>query len=80
MICSHLRSMWRRLSFWVGIKPWRKTTVSKNFSNRLRNILKRDFDLASPNAAWCTDMTYIWTYSDREIQFTGELYKEITEK
>ncbi|MFR4834194.1 MAG: transposase [Catenibacterium sp.] len=22
------------------IKPWTKTTVSKNFSNRLRNILK----------------------------------------
>ena len=114
------------------IKPWTKTTVSKNFSNRLRNILKRDFDPASPDAAWCTDITYIWTYddgfvyltsvmdlfsrkiiswvltkdmtaesvleaikvaqkrrnirkpviihSDRGIQFTGELYKEITEK
>ncbi|MFR6592724.1 hypothetical protein [Catenibacterium sp.] len=32
------------------IKPWTKTTVSKNFSNRLRNILKRDFDPASPDA------------------------------
>lgn len=114
------------------IKPWAKTTVSKNFSNRLRNILKRDFDPASPDAAWCTDITYIWTYddgfvyltsvmdlfsrkiiswvltkdmtaesvleaikiaqkrrnirkpviihSDRGIQFTSELYKEITEK
>ena len=39
------------------IKPWTKTTVSKNFSNRLRNILKRDFDPASPDAAWCTDIT-----------------------
>ena len=99
---------------------------------RLKNILKRDFDPSSPDAAWCTDITYIWTYddgfvyltsvmdlfsrkivswvltkdmtaesvleaikiaqerrniekpviihSDREIQFTSELYKEITEK
>ena len=114
------------------IKPWTRTTISKNFSRRLKNILKRDFDPSSPDAAWCTDITYIWTYddgfvyltsvmnlfsrkivswvltkdmtaesvleaikiaqerrnikkpviihSDRGIQFTSELYKEITEK
>ncbi|MFR4835082.1 MAG: hypothetical protein ACLUA3_07645 [Catenibacterium sp.] len=32
------------------IKLWTKTTVSKNFSNRLRNILKETFDPASPDA------------------------------
>ena len=109
-----------------------RTTISKDFSKRLKNILKRDFDPSSPDAAWCTDITYIWTYddgfvyltsvmdlfsrkivswvltkdmtaesvleaikiaqerrniekpviihSDRGIQFTSELYKEITEK
>ena len=114
------------------IKPWTRTTISKDFSKRLKNILKRDFDPSSPDAAWCTDITYIWTYddgfvyltsvmdlfsrkivswvltkdmtaesvleaikiaqerrniekpviihSDRGIQFTSELYKEITEK
>ena len=53
------------------IKPWTKTTVSKNFSNRLRNILKRDFDPASPDAAWCTDITYIWTYDDGFVYLTS---------
>ena len=114
------------------IKPWTKTTISKDFSKKLRNILKRDFDPSSPDAAQCTDITYIWTYddsfvyltsvmvlfsrkivswvltkdmtaesvleaikiaqkrrnienpviihSDRGIQFTSELYKEITKK
>ena len=53
------------------IKPWTKTTVSKNFSNRLRNILKRDFDPASPDAAWCTDITYIWTKEDGFVYLTS---------
>ena len=48
-----------------------KTTVSKNFSNRLRNILKRDFDPASPDATWCTDITYIWTYDDGFVYLTS---------
>ena len=48
-----------------------KSTVSKNFSNRLRNILKRDFDPASPDAAWCTDITYIWTYDDGFVYLTS---------
>ena len=41
------------------IKPWTRTTISKDFSKRLKNILKRDFDPSSPDAAWCTDITYI---------------------
>ena len=40
------------------IKPWTRTTISKDFSKRLKNILKRDFDPSSPDAAWCTDITY----------------------
>lgn len=38
-----------------------RTTRSENFSSELKNILNRDFRPESPNAAWCTDITYIWT-------------------
>lgn len=37
------------------------TTISVDFSDRLKNILKRDFNPDCPNAVWCTDITYIWT-------------------
>ena len=43
------------------IKHWTKTTVSKNFSSDLKNLLKREFNPDRPNAFWCTDITYIWT-------------------
>ncbi len=38
-----------------------QTTKNSNFSSDLKNILDRDFHPESPNAAWCTDITYIWT-------------------
>ncbi len=38
-----------------------RTTKDPNFSSELKNILDRDFHPESPNAAWCTDITYIWT-------------------
>ena len=41
------------------INPWTRTTISKDFSKKLRNILKREFDPSSPDAAWCSDITYI---------------------
>lgn len=53
------------------IKPWTRTTISKDFSKRLKNILKRDFDPSSPDAAWCTDITYIWTYDDGFVYLTS---------
>ena len=43
------------------VKPYAVTTHSEDFSNRLKNILKRDFSPESPNAVWCTDITYIHT-------------------
>ena len=43
------------------IKPYTVTTISEDFSSRLKNILKRDFSPDKPNAVWCTDITYIWT-------------------
>ena len=46
------------------IKPYTVTTIDCDFSNRLHNILKRDFNPKSPNEAWCTDITYIWTHDE----------------
>lgn len=36
-----------------------KTMDKNNNIKRLRNILKRDFDPSSPDAAWYIDITYI---------------------
>ena len=44
------------------IKPWTITTKDSDFSNELQNILDEQFNPDRPNAAWCTDITYIWTY------------------
>ena len=38
-----------------------QTTTDPDFSSELNNLLDRDFHPGSPNAAWCTDITYIWT-------------------
>nr|WP_160558815.1 DDE-type integrase/transposase/recombinase [Parablautia muri] len=38
-----------------------RTTRDPDFSSRLKNILNRDFQPQRPDAAWCTDITYIWT-------------------
>lgn len=38
-----------------------RTTRDCDFSSSLKNILNRDFQPERPDAAWCTDITYIWT-------------------
>ncbi len=38
-----------------------RTTRDSDFSSGLKNILDRDFQPGRPDAAWCTDITYIWT-------------------
>ena len=43
------------------VKPWTVTTKDSDFSNELQNILDEQFNPARPNAAWCSDITYIWT-------------------
>ena len=50
----------------IGIRTcYRKqsthTTRNPDFSSGLKNILNRDFQPERPDAAWCTDITYIWT-------------------
>ncbi len=44
------------------IKPYTITTVSEDFSMKLQNVLQEEFDQESPNAVWCTDITYIYTH------------------
>ena len=42
-------------------RPYTVTTVSLDFSNRLKNIIKRNFNPEKPDTIWCTDITYIHT-------------------
>lgn len=42
---------------------WIKTTVDSDFSTKLENLVKREFDTDKPNSLWVTDITYIWTYT-----------------
>jgi transposase InsO family protein len=49
-----------------GIRPrqkrrFRKTTDSKHQQPIAPNLLARAFDPPAPNAAWVTDVTYVWT-------------------
>lgn len=44
------------------VKPYTKTTIDSNYSDELRNILAGQFSPAEPDAAWCSDITYIWTF------------------
>lgn len=43
------------------IKPYTITTKDSDFSSKLTNILDEQFNPSTPNAVWCTDITYIWT-------------------
>lgn len=43
-------------------KHWTKTTKDSDFSSELHNILDEQFNPERPNAVWCTDITYIWTF------------------
>ena len=41
------------------IKPYIATTTNSDFSSELKNILDEKFSPSTPNAVWCTDITYI---------------------
>lgn len=43
------------------VRPYAVTTHSEDFSASLKNVLERNFTPKSPNAVWCTDITYIHT-------------------
>ena len=44
------------------IKPYTVTTIDSDFSSELKNILNEEFNPETPDAVWCSDITYIWTY------------------
>lgn len=67
-VSNYMREMGIKTCY---IKPWTKTTISKDFSTNLKNILKRDFNPKGPDAAWCTDITYIWTYTEGFVYLTS---------
>ena len=43
------------------IKPYTITTIDSNFNSELKNILDEKFNPSTPDAVWCSDITYIWT-------------------
>lgn len=55
---KYMREMGIRAQ-WV--RPWTRTTIDPDFSDKLQNILDEKFNPTAPNAAWCSDITYIWT-------------------
>ena len=44
-----------------------KTTIQLDFSRKLRNILKEQFHPQTPNAVWCSDITYIVFRKSRQF-------------
>lgn len=44
------------------VRPYTVTTINSDFSLELTNILNAEFNPLEPNAIWCSDITYIWTY------------------
>ena len=44
------------------VKPYTVTTIDPDFSGRLKNILDEKFNPQEPDAVWCSDITYIWTF------------------
>lgn len=44
------------------VKPYVQTTIDSDFSRKLKNILDEEFNPEHPDAVWCSDITYIWTF------------------
>jgi len=58
-VSNYMREMSLKAQY---IKPYTITTKDSNFSEELINILNEEFNPEEPNAVWCSDITYIWTY------------------
>ena len=56
---NYMRQM-RIKAQWV--KPYIQTTIDFDFSQKLKNILNEEFNPERPDAVWCSDITYIWTF------------------
>ena len=44
------------------VKPYIQTTIDSDLSQKLKNILNEQFNPKHPDAVWCSDITYIWTF------------------
>lgn len=44
------------------IRPYTVTTIDSDFSSELKNLLEEQFNPERPDAVWCSDITYIWTF------------------
>lgn len=55
---NYMREMGIRACY---VKHRAQTTKDPDFSRELEDVLKRDFSPERPDAAWCTDITYLWT-------------------
>lgn len=56
---NYMREMGLKAQY---IKPYTKTTLDSDFSSELSNVLEEQFSPKEPNAVWCSDITYIWTF------------------
>ena len=56
---NYMRQMGMKAQ-WV--KPYVQTTTDPAFNQKLKNILEEEFNPDHPDAVWCSDITYIWTY------------------
>ena len=43
-------------------KPYTVTTINPDFISELENILDEQFNPIEPDAVWCSDITYIYTF------------------
>ena len=45
------------------VEPYTVTTIDSDFNEELENILDEQFNPTEPDAVWCSDITYIWTFA-----------------
>jgi putative transposase len=45
----------------IWVRPYVRTTIDPDFDVKLKNVLDRQFNPATPNTVWVTDITYIHT-------------------
>ncbi len=45
----------------IWVSPYIRTTIDPEFDEKLKNVLKREFNPSKPNSVWVTDITYIHT-------------------
>ncbi len=47
----------------IWVAPYTRTTIDPDFDEKLKNVLRREFNSKRPNAVWVTDITYVHTLS-----------------